>query len=494
MELGDSTRPKEKVLTRLHDRQDARGADAGTPAGVPRRRSWFPSFLLRLHFYAAIFVGPFILVAAGSGALYALAPQLEQMVYAQQLHAPVRGHTVPLAEQIAASEAFVGGSETIVAVRPAPRPGDTTRVMYADGRLGESETRAIFIDPSTAEIRGDLTAYGTSGALPIRTWIDQLHRNLHLGDAGRLYSELAASWLGIIALAGLGLWIARIRRSRSKRDFLRPNRSARGYRRIFSWHASTGVWLLIGALFLSATGISWSQWGGGNFSTLRQAFDWSTPSVQTDISGGSSPSGEHAGHGGGGASDGGTPAPAPSPEDFERALAVARGVNVNTGLVEIRPPAEAGSAWVVQEIQRSFPTEVDAVAIDGATMQVTDRTDFSEFPLAAKLTRWGIDTHMGSMFGLPNQLALFVLAAGIIAMIIFGYLMWWKRRPTGGGRLVGKPPASQVLARAPWWAVLAILAGGLVIGLFLPLLGLSLAAFVVTDVLVGEFQRRATRA
>lgn len=34
-------------------------------------------------------------------------------------------------------------------------------------------------------------------SLPLRTTIDRLHRDLLLGEPGRLYSELAASWLGV---------------------------------------------------------------------------------------------------------------------------------------------------------------------------------------------------------------------------------------------------------------------------------------------------------
>lgn len=45
-----------------------------------------------------------------------------------------------------------------------------------------------------------MTVYGTSGILPLRTWLDYLHRNLLLGDVGRVYSELAASWLWVTAL------------------------------------------------------------------------------------------------------------------------------------------------------------------------------------------------------------------------------------------------------------------------------------------------------
>ncbi|MGO2536265.1 MAG: PepSY domain-containing protein, partial [Brachybacterium tyrofermentans] len=70
-----------------------------TPA-APRDR-WFGPLLLRLHFYAAILVAPFILISAASGALYALTPQLEQQVYAQELTAPSEGPPLPLAEQVA---------------------------------------------------------------------------------------------------------------------------------------------------------------------------------------------------------------------------------------------------------------------------------------------------------------------------------------------------------------------------------------------------------
>ncbi len=458
----------------------------GPPPKPDRSRGWFPQLLLRLHFIAAIFVGPFILVAATSGALYALTPQLEQLVYAEQLHAPDADEYLPLADQIEAANTYTKDQDTIVAVRPAPNPGDTTRVMYTGDGLGESETRAVFVDPATAQIRGELTAYGTSGALPLRTWIDQLHRNLHLGEVGRLYSELAASWLGVVALAGLGLWIARIRKARTKKDFVRPNNRAKGYRRILSWHTSTGIWLLVGALFLSATGITWSQYGGGNVGTIRAAFDWSTPSVTTDLSGESAPADEHAGHGGAVAPTSDPETVTANPATFDAVLSVAREVNFNTGLVEITPPATAGTAWVVQEIQRSFPTEVDAVAIDGRTMQVTDRVDFADFPLAAKLTRWGVDTHMGSMFGLPNQLLLFALASGIVAMVVWGYVMWWQRRPTREpGRIVGRAPARGALGRAPWWGIVAVLVVAAGIGTLLPLLGLSLATFVVVDVLLG---------
>lgn len=465
---------------------------AGKPADPPVPRKWFPPLLRRLHFYAGLFVGPFIFVVAVTGALYALASPVENLVYHDELTARTQGDPMTLARQIEAANAYVGGGQAPVAVRPAPEPGDTTRVMYSGPDFGPSESRAVFIDPASAAIQGELTSYGTSGALPLRTWIDQFHRSLHLGDPGRLYSELAASWLGIIALAGLGLWITRLRQTRKKKDLIRPATKAKGYRRLASWHASAGIWVLAGALFLSATGITWSQLGGDNVSALRSTLNWTTPVVETSLNG-DAPAATghegHAGHGGGASSESGSANPA----TFDGVLSIAQGANVNTGQVEIKPPSGRGQAWVVQEIHRSYPTEVDSVAIDGQTMQVLDRVDFADFGIAAKLARWGIDIHMGSMFGLANQIVMFLLGSAIATLVVLGYRMWWKRRPTRT-RGLAKAPERGSLATAPWWGLLLVVSVAGIVGIFLPLLGITLAGFVLVDVLLGFRSRYQGRA
>ncbi|MFC4627433.1 PepSY-associated TM helix domain-containing protein [Promicromonospora alba] len=456
------------------------------------RRPWFGPLLRRLHFYAGILVGPFILVAATSGALYALTPALEQVVYDHELHAPVAGTSLPLGEQIAAAQDHVGEDAVLAAVRPAPEPGDTTRVMFGQDGLGSSESRAIFVDPGTGEVRGDLVAYGSSGSLPMRAWVSNLHRSLHLGDPGRLYSELAASWLGIVATAGLVLWTFRLRAARRAAAVTGavapPKRRRTGYRRVLSWHTTIGAVVVLVALFLSVTGITWSQHGGANVDNLRTSLGWLTPSVNTALSD-DAPAGddEHAGHGGAPSEHTGVANPA----TFDAVLAIAQRVNVNTGEVEIKPPAEPGTAWVVQENKSSVPTAGDSVAIDGSTMEVVDQADFADFPLAAKLTTWGIDLHMGLLFGLANQLVLFVLALGIGSMVVLGYLMWWKRRPTREPRgLAGPPPVRGALRGAPWWGLVAVIVCAVAVGWFLPLVGYTLAAFVLVDVLIGVVRAR----
>jgi uncharacterized iron-regulated membrane protein len=302
---------------------------------------------------------------------------------------------------------------------------------------------------------GELMTYGTSGVLPLRATIDQLHRNLLLGEPGRLYSELAASWLWVVALGGVVLWFSRRRAQRVKPTTRK--------------HATVGLSVLVGALFLSATGLTWSAYAGENVADLRQALDWTTPA----LAGG----GDHAGH------DMSDPIP-PSPGQVDSVLATARAAGIDAGLIEITVPPMAGMAWNVTEIDRSWPTQVDAVAVNG---EVVDQVRFADFPLAAKLTRWGIDLHMGVLFGWPNQLLLLAVGLGLVTLVVLGYRIWWLRRPTLG---FGRPVPRGQWRKVPRAQLVAVAVVAAAVGWFIPLLGLSLVAFLVVDAVLAARSRR----
>ncbi|MEV4746362.1 PepSY domain-containing protein [Streptosporangium sp. NPDC049248] len=444
-----------------------------TPAAPRTPSTWttLRSLLLRLHFYAGILVAPFLLVAATTGLLYAASFQLEKVVHSHELTVPVPEgqRKVPLAQQIdAATAAHPEG--TLGAVRTFDEPGQTTQVLLDVPGLAESTRLAVFVDPYTGQVRGALESYGSSGALPVRTWISQLHRHLHLGEPGRLYSEMAASWLWLVGLGGLVLWLTRRRRAgRRLRRVVAPERGARGLRGTLSWHGSVGLWALIGLLALSATGLTWSKYAGANVDVLQTSFGWSTPSLPS--SGGH---GDHAagGHGGGG----------PRSLDADQVVRAAAGSGLS-GPLEVVWPSEPGSSYVVKEMDRLWPQRNDQVAVDPATGQVTAELRFDDFPVAAKLTRWGIDGHMGVLFGLANQILLAVLAVALISVIVWGYRMWWLRRPTRG---FAAPYRRGGLRRLPLVVALPLMAAAIAVGVFLPLLGVSLLAFLVIDVVLAR--------
>ncbi|WP_327319761.1 PepSY-associated TM helix domain-containing protein [Streptomyces sp. NBC_01235] len=445
-------------------------------APVPKSRGpWAPlrPLVLRLHFYAGLFVAPFLLVAATTGFLYAGAFQAEKLVYSHEMTVPVGDTELPISEQVdAARKAHPEG--TVSAVRPSPEDDATTRVMLSGVKgVDATHTLAVFVDPYTGEVRGALEQYGSTGALPLRTWIDEFHRDLHLGENGRLYSELAASWLWVIAGGGLVLWF-------SRRRALRKVRGTSGRRRTLGLHGTVGAWAAAGFVFLSATGLTWSTYAGANIDELRTSLGQSTPSVSAAVVGG-----EHAGHdaasGSGGDAEHGV--------GLDRILAAARAEGLGDP-VEIVPPADASSAYVVKQVQRSWPEKQDSVAIDPATGKVVDVLRFEDYPLLAKLTRWGIDLHTGVLFGLVNQIALMLLALSLILLIVWGYRMWWQR---GRGSAFGRPIPRGAWAQVPPYVLVPLMAAVAVVGYFVPLLGIPLAGFLVVDIVLGEIAHRRGR-
>ncbi|NVC96034.1 PepSY domain-containing protein [Vibrio natriegens] len=165
---------------------------------------------------------------------------------------------------------------------------------------------------------------------------------------------------------------------------------------------------------------------------------------------------------------------------FDQVEQSAREFGIDAGKIEIVPAPDNKTAWVVKEIDRSWPTQVDSISIDPMSMPVVDFANFKDFPLVAKLIRWGIDAHMGSLFGLPNQLLLAAFGLALCAVIVWGYSIWWKRRPmmsntpqTLMGSWMTLPGTMKVVS-----IVVAV-----ALGLALPIMGCSLIVFCLLDVI-----------
>ena len=443
--------------------------------------------LRRLHFYVGVLVAPFLLVAALTGLLYTITPQLDQIAYGDQLHvAQVGTSTVPLADQVAAAQEVVPDG-TVTVVVPPDAPDATTKVTFAVPDLTDDRDRTVYVDPYTGQIRGQLTTW--FGSTPITTWLDGLHRHLNLGETGRLYTELAASWLWVLVLGGIVLWWRRQRGARRVRRMIRPELSAAlGVRRTRSWHASTGVWIGIVLLILSATGLTWSTYAGARFDIVQEAFNATSAAPDTTLADGSS-----SGESGGGHSehDGGDATTNIDASEVDPVLAAARGAGLD-GPVEITPATEAGQAWTVAQADNVWPVRYDAVAVDPGTGAVTDRVRWADQPLLAQLSKLGVQAHMAVLFGPVNQIVLAVTAIGLLAMIVWGYRMWWQRRPTRADRHrpLGDPPARGTWRHLPRGLIIA---GAVVVTALcwaIPLLGWSLLAFLIIDAAAGIVHRR----
>ncbi len=434
----------------------------------PETRATWDGFIRRMHFYVGMFVGPFLLVAALSGALYALAPTMESVYYRDLLKVDEVTHAQPLDDQVhAVKERYPDRSVT--QIWPATEPTDSTRVLLSSDKP-DGDPLAVFVNPGDKSILGAHPTYSGLGELPLRRWISGLHESLHLGPAGMLYSELAASWLWALALGGVWLWWKR--RARLKKTSGRTFSARLGAMR---WHSHLGLWLLVAILGLSATGITWSNIAGDNVNAVVAKMGWKAEPINTSIAqpGDSVQSTAPA-----------TPHEDSVAAEIERktrpavsVLTTARAEGL-TGPLVLRPSSNMNEAWQVSERWVPWRLTSDALAVDPGTGDVVGRQDFKDLPLFSKLSSWGIYLHMGIMFGLPLQLALFAVGIGIAAIVILGYRMWWLRRPAR---------SRVVLAPGPliFGVVLAA-----TVGVFLPLMGITLALFLAVDVIRALWGRR----
>lgn len=467
-------------MTYTEDRPDARESQTNTVWGR------FAPIVLRLHFYAGLLVGPFLLIAALTGLAYALVGQVDAVVYRHELKVDsVGSQQLPLSQQLAiATTAQPSG--TVTSIRPPAAPDDTTRVVLAvpeDNTVPADYSRTVFVDPYSGEIRGTLTTYGEW--LPVRAWFDELHRNLHLGAFGRNYSELAASWLWVVALGGLLLWIGYRRRTGRLSRIALPDRDATPRRRRLTWHGAVGVWIVLGLLALSVTGLTWSRYAGTNIGDLTQAI---RPALSTELNpaAAATPMTGHEHHGAA-ATSGGEPL-----AGVNTVLQTVREAGLR-GPLWMTPPPGPNTAWLVSERKRNIPTYLDAITVNAANGEITGRSNFSEWSLLQKSTEWAIDGHMGVLFGIPNQILVALIVIGLITVITRGYLMWWRRRPTKSGRWSVPPRRGGLLALKPL-ELAGVAAAVIGAGWFMPLLGISLAAFLAVDLVWGFVANRRAGA
>ena len=422
--------------------------------------------LHRLHFFAGIICAPLILIAALTGLVYAFSPTIENISNQEMLTVAKSADDtpIPVSELVNIAQERHPDLEL-----SGVRLGDdtfATRILFADESLAESTVRAVFVNPYTGEITGDTTQYGSSAALPFRQWVSQGHRMLWLGEPGRIYSELAASWLGVLAVGGFALLWSRSKKPGKLKQMVRTG--GRGRVKTYRRHAALGTIAGLGFVFLTFTGLTWSTYAGSNITDLRTQLNWTQPAVNTSLTAATQMGmhDEHAGHH--------MPMATATSGSGSIDLVAAMAISELRTPITITPPTEEGLAWTATENRDSYRFTTDTIAIDGETGMMTNRLNSADWPLAAQASAWLIQLHMGTLFGLPNQIALGLLAASIIVMICLGYSMLWQRRPRGGW------PTAPKRARfeKPSWGAIALGAVVIAYGVLAPLFAASLLVFI----------------
>jgi uncharacterized iron-regulated membrane protein len=136
----------------------------------------------------------------------------------------------------------------------------------------------------------------------------------------------------------------------------------------------------------------------------------------------------------------------------------------------------------------SFPDDVRAervLHLDRYTGAVLADVGYQDYGIAGRITEWGIAMHTGRQFGELNRLLMLAACLSIVALAASGLTMWWKRRPRGQFAAPQRRPGDRT--------TLGAVVAALLLGLFYPLLGLSMITALVVDALIGLVRWRKRR-
>ena len=402
----------------------------------------------RWHFYAGLFVIPFILVLSLTGALYLFKPQIDAWEERHWRGFAAAENIRPETQVEAAVTAFPGA--TFHHYRLPQASGDAAMVHL---RLADGSIRDVFVSPA-----GSVVGNRDPNARLSRL-LSRMHGSLLIPPVGDWLVELAASWAIVLILTGLYLW----------------------------WregHAAIGIWAAGLALVLLLSGLPWSNLWGDAFAKVRAelglvagAQDWRAPA------------GDHAGHDQAAMARPG-PVVARAKVPLDTIVLRARQAELAAPVIIMAPGAsDWGTAadtgrWTIKSLTQNRPLR-RSIHVDAATGLEIGREEFADKHVIDRVINYGIAWHEGALFGWANQLIGVLTAVMLIALSISGFAMWRRRRPDDQ---LGAPPAVTQRTRLRGVALIV-----LALALVLPLLAASLVVLLLFERLVLHHWPRGAR-
>lgn len=430
----------------------------------------FYNLAWRWHFYAGLFVAPFMILLALTGIIYLFKPQLDPLLYDHLLNVTPAHHSLSADEQLSHVQATYPQGH-ISQYLPPINPQRSGQFVVHNG----GHELNVFINPYTGQVLGEQDA-----KLNLQAVARALHGELMIGTLGDRLVELAAGWGVVLVVSGLFLWWPR---GQSAAGILWPRLSRRGRVLWRDLHVVTGFWGAALLLFILISGMTWTGFWGKQYADLwnrfpvamwndvpksdiearslntanRQTVPWAMENTPMPVSGAHAEHMAHAAH---------TSGPAAPGITLQAVVDTATARQVEAGY-SITLPTTATGVFTIA-VFADDPRNDATLHVDQYTGTVLADVRWKHYSNVARATEMGVMLHEGKLFGPLNQIVMLLVCLMILLSSVSGLVIWWKRRPQGG---LGVPPLRHDLPT--WKAGVAIM---LALAIAFPLVGASLIA------------------
>lgn len=421
----------------------------------------------RWHFFAGLYVTPFLIMLSVTGLIMLFAPIAERMQNSH-LYTVENVTASPLTYeqqyQLVADQYL---NDSIRKVYVSDTPSDATRFQVKV----DDETRSVFVDPYQGKVLGDLSVSHS-----LYAWADDTHGTFMIGLTGDWLIEIAVSFTILLILTGLYMWWPRKTQSAWQAATTIKGKGRLMWRNL---HSVTGLWSAIILLFFCISGLAWaSVWGGklvqawSTFPMEKSAKNVSSNLTHNDLN----PKGikqipwnlEQS--------------PLPESSAFgdhtitlDRVVDDAKSMGFTRFQVHFPRGEQGVFTATASTMGRDINNALDdrTVHLDRYSGSVIADVGFMDYNWFAKSMAFGIALHMGQ-FGMWNLVACTAFCMAIILLCLSGIVMWWKRRPSKA-KGFSAPPKPQNLKR--WQHAVWLL---LPISLLFPMgaLGIILVTFI----------------
>jgi len=443
----------------------------------------------RWHFYAGVFVAPFLIVLAATGLGMVLLANTTGRDN-DRIKVVPEATSVPISTQAKNALATLPDTKDgLVAQYTAPRSQDTV-ALFRVKSVEKHIDNMVLVNPYTGQV---ITTFPRQSNLYHK--LDNLHGELMMGKTGDFIQELTASLTILLIITGIFLWW---QKNSSMQKMLIPNKiddlkKRSTFRTI---HATLGSWVALVLLFFCISGLAWAGiWGEKMVQAWNQfpAGKWGVeptpisvlpnsppqampatlpPSMQGHIHGSAGEQAIHVHTHGNTLNDGKTkevpwvleftPMPRSGTSLGKEGLPTGMPITLDSvdnyarqlgfvGRYQINLPQDDKGVWTMSQDSMSYdmthPMADRTVHVDRYTGKILADIRYQDYNAFGKFMAAGLALHMGTM-GWASILANVLFCLAVIVISISGLVMCWQRRPTNTKGL--QAPASGKKLPVPW--------------------------------------------